>query len=434
VPDTLCRLTVHVVGADESAAVDLVLPAACPLGELMPSLVDTIFGDTAGQEHWQLTRVTGPPLNPALSLRDNDIGDGDMVMLTASRVPSPRISPTEACTVVALAGGNRESGHGATPWCIAGIIVAAVTLVRSGMVTPGGWHLWCAAALSGIAGTMSVALGRADRRVSTVLNTAAVVFAAATGVLAVPAAAWPAATLLAAASALAMSTLLARMCPGAADLPAFCAVAGAVTAAAALSHLAAPRLTTAGAVLVVLSLAGLAISPRITIALARLSPSRPAVDDEEAAAAHTLLTAMVAGWSSSAALGAVVVAAATIVSGASAGLYAGLCVAVGVVLILRRNSHADGVRRLWLGTSGFIACAAAVPAVADAAPAQAFWLSVAVAGGCVAGALRAGRPEPSNPALRHGIQVLEYVALAAVIPLAFWVSGVYGLVRDASLL
>ena len=40
---------------------------------------------------------------------------------------------------------------------------------------------------------------------------------------------------------------------------------------------------------------------------------------------------------------------------------------------------------------------------------------------------------PSNPVVRHAVQLLEYVALAAVVPLAVWVTGVYGVVRDLSL-
>lgn len=431
-PDTLCRVTLHAVGEDGSAAVDLVLPSQCPLGELMPSLVDTVFGDTAGGQHWQLARVAGSVLDPALSLRDNRIDDGDMVMLTSSPVPAPRISPTEACAVVALAGDHREPDRHRAPGSVAGIALAAAILVWAGLAAPGGWHPWCAAALSGVAATMSVALGRTDRDVSLVLNSAAVVFASATGILTVPDAAWPAVSLLAASSALAMATLLARMCPGAAELPALCAVAGAVTAAAALSHLT-PRLSVAGSALVVASLAGLAVAPRLTIAVAHLDPSHPGVDPAQAAAAHVLLTALVAGWSVSTALGTVVVAAAAISTAESVVACAALCATVGAVLILRCTSHADGVRRLWTAASGFTACATSMLILAHAAPSHAFWLSAAVAVGCVAGVRWAVRPAGVNPALRQGVYVIEYVALAAVAPLAFWVSGVYWLVREASL-
>ncbi len=44
----------------------------------------------------------------------------------------------------------------------------------------------------------------------------------------------------------------------------------------------------------------------------------------------------------------------------------------------------------------------------------------------------AGRGEP-NPVVRTAFSVIEYIALAAVIPLAFWVMGLYGMVRELSL-
>ena len=45
----------------------------------------------------------------------------------------------------------------------------------------------------------------------------------------------------------------------------------------------------------------------------------------------------------------------------------------------------------------------------------------------------AARTTPPNPVVRQGLQVVEYLTLAAVVPLAAWVAGVYGMVRDLSL-
>jgi hypothetical protein len=38
-----------------------------------------------------------------------------------------------------------------------------------------------------------------------------------------------------------------------------------------------------------------------------------------------------------------------------------------------------------------------------------------------------------NPLARRTVEVLEYLALAAVVPLACWVGGLYGLIRGVSL-
>ena len=35
-----------------------------------------------------------------------------------------------------------------------------------------------------------------------------------------------------------------------------------------------------------------------------------------------------------------------------------------------------------------------------------------------------------SPVVRRAVEVVEYLALAAVVPLACWVVGLYGLVRD----
>jgi hypothetical protein len=38
-----------------------------------------------------------------------------------------------------------------------------------------------------------------------------------------------------------------------------------------------------------------------------------------------------------------------------------------------------------------------------------------------------------SPVARRGIDLLEYLALVAIVPLACWVSGLYGAVRGLSL-
>lgn len=101
-PDTLRRIAVHAAGAGGGAAtVDLVVPAGLPLGELMPSIVDVTVGTSEGPRHWQLTRPAGEPLDPSMSLRDNAVDDGDLLVLADVRILPPLRLPADPCAVVA---------------------------------------------------------------------------------------------------------------------------------------------------------------------------------------------------------------------------------------------------------------------------------------------------------------------------------------------
>jgi NADH:ubiquinone oxidoreductase subunit 2 (subunit N) len=86
-----------------------------------------------------------------------------------------------------------------------------------------------------------------------------------------------------------------------------------------------------------------------------------------------------------------------------------------------------------LGTAGFSALVAAFTVVVSAAPPHAWWCCALAVIAAVIALRRSEGEKSSNPVVRHGVQSLEYVALAAVVPLAFWVMDVYGLVRDLSL-
>jgi hypothetical protein len=78
------------------------------------------------------------------------------------------------------------------------------------------------------------------------------------------------------------------------------------------------------------------------------------------------------------------------------------------------------------------AIAAGCAAIAVSVPAQANWVCIVV-GAASAVILAGGTVGSKNPLTHRSVEVLEYVTLAAVVPLACWVSGVYGLVRGLSL-
>ena len=286
----MCRLAVHAAEPDRTATVELVVPATHPLGELLPSIVDTVIGAAAPPRRWYLSRVAGAALDTSLSLRENNVHDGDVLVLAPVPIARPRAIPTEPSAVVAATADARPPtpGHGGVLGAgLVATVVGAPALTWTGAGPAGGWPLWSAATLSVAAATASVAVGRADRRVAALLCTAAVVYGAATGVLAVPEAAWQAAFLLAAAAAFAISVVLLRVTADDVVLTSFAASTGAVAASAAVCITVAPRPEVAGTALAVVSLGALSLAPAVT-AVAAVSGPRGA---QSTSAAQQPLTA-----------------------------------------------------------------------------------------------------------------------------------------------
>ncbi len=170
--------------------------------------------------------------------------------------------------------------------------------------------------------------------------------------------------------------------------------------------------------------------PALDSAVSGLVADRHA-DDCDARAIHALttLTGLVAGCTGGAALGVLLVAVGCIRHDAPGLAGACFAVVIAAVLFLRVRSHADAARHALLITGGLTSASAAFVIVVTAAPAQAGWASgVVIAGGLAA----LHRPRVGARALR-AVQAIEYGALAAVVPLALWVGGVYAMVRGVHL-
>jgi hypothetical protein len=102
------------------------------------------------------------------------------------------------------------------------------------------------------------------------------------------------------------------------------------------------------------------------------------------------------------------------------------------VLVLRNRTHVDPRRRIALVVGGAAAIAAGCASVVVSAPGQANWVCLV----CTAVGVSArggGFRTTMNPVARRAVEVLEYLALAAVVPLACWAGGLYGLIRGLSL-
>lgn len=441
-PDTLRRVTVHATRPGFSSRADLLLPAECPVAVLIPSIVDAVLeGSVPEGRGWHLSLLCGAHLDSSKSLSDNDVADGEQILLGTVRLPAPHRVIGDASGVVAAAADRADLDAGrVAPWI--GLAVCAASAAALAWSGAGGTaQLWVAGLLS--AAAAALAAGPAGGDAPTALGLSAVAFAAATGSLAVPGAGWAATLLLSASAGLAMSTLMLRTgCRGSAALTTVATGTGTVALVAAGGVVGAPPLPTVAVGAVVLALAALSMAPKLTVAVTGVGPSWRDTEDGRARRAHRLLTGLVAGWAVVAALGAVgAVATGTALHSAdaagtglrSAGIAVLFAADVGVLLLLRQRTHVDPRRRLAVGASGFAALAAAAAAVVLLARGGAYWVAGAAALAGIATMCRTMSGASMTPVVRQIIQWSDHVSSAAVLPLAVWVAGGYELVRQLSL-
>ena len=441
VTDTLCRLTVLVAGPNDAAEADLVLPTECPLGTMLPSIVEAVVGpaSTPLPVAWHASRLAGQSLDPSSTLQQSGIADGDVIVLSMAEVPAPQRIHGDTCAAVLAEADPRTAGWDrAGPGIgLVGCVAGAATLAWSGVATATPAALWVSVglAIASAAAALADRSGGATARVSAAL--AAVAFAAAAGSLAVPRAPAPATVLLAASAALMTSTAMLRTaCRGSASLATVVTAAVGVTAISTVCTVASPPIEVLGSVLAVTAVAALSLAPKLVITVTKIGPAHR-VDGIGPAAAHDLLTNVVAGAAMVAVLGCAMVGlgAATRREAPTSARVAAVLLAVdiGLLLLLRRRVHADARRRAALGMAGVAALGAALGAAASTAPANAYWFSAATgAAGLVAISARPVR-DIANPVLRQSVQLTEYGVSAAVVPLAAWAGGLYDVVRHLGL-
>lgn len=418
------------------------LPTRCPLGALLPSIVDAVVGagSASAPRGWYASRLAGRPLDPSLTLQESGVTDGELIVLSTTEPPTPRRVPGDGCAAVLAAADRPATGWSrGGPWVgLTGCLAGAVTLAWSNVVAPAPEHLWAAAVLALSSGAAALAMRRTGSVVPTPAGLAAVAFAAAAGFVAVPHSPAPATALLTAAAALAMSTSMVRSaCRGSVTLGAVVTAAAGVVAISAVCTVTSASMAAAGSLLAVAAVVALSAAPKVAISVAGIGPSHGVVDENRSADAHRLLTSVITGSAGIAVLGAALVALDTArspVATLPVRLAAVLLAAdIGLVLLLRQRVHEDGRRRAALGSAGMAALTTALGAAACAAPAQACWFALAAgaAGLAAIGVRRVG--EIANPVLRQGVNVLDYLSVAAVVPLAVWAGGLYALARNLGL-
>lgn len=449
----LCRVRVHW----GTAVADLALPAGVPVAVLIPSLIDALGVRHADQEavRYQVSIPGASALDPSTTLAQNRIGDGAVLVLSTPSVPlpAPRYADVAREVAAALEGPARLRGGAATRrvtrlcGATAAVVLTAVgglALVRNTFSDDHPRDVGMTGAALGSAALVALGLAAVAHRAyrdpiaGLALSVIATGFAAVAGFVMVPGGPSVSNVLLAAAAAAVTAVLAMRLSGCGVALTAAACFAAAVAAAALVGAITAAPVHVVASASAVLSLGLLGAAPRMSIALAGLSPRFATTDfadpepsgsrvPAQAIRADRWLVSLRAGLSSSAG----VAAALTVLAGAPRLS----CMAFGTVtaaLFLLRCRSGAGAGLLSFATGGTLIAATTfgVTVLRMQMPGPLLAAATALA----AAAMYLGfAATSSSPVALRCVEVLEWLAWSALVPLACWISGLYGAVRGLNL-
>jgi type VII secretion integral membrane protein EccD len=431
----LARVTV----ASPQRRVDVALPDAPPLAELLPELLGHAGVDLAdaGERHggWLLRRADGSALAEADSLAAQGVHDGDVLHLVPARADWPELEYDDV--VEAIAAGARRSGAGWSGGAsrVSGLVVAGGLLAVAlfGVVRSGPPWSTAAVVSLAVAGALLVAGVLAVRAygealVGVVLGGYALPYAFVGGLFVFP----PriaAPHVLVGCVAVLVASLLGALGVGV-GLRVFAAgaTAGLAGGAGALLGYVSPA---AGAAAVVLAglVIGAAALPLLAIRLGRLPVLFDAAAPVDgpgvyAAVARTddLLTGMLVGLVPVGVVAALVVAR----SGGVAGWV--LVAVAATAFLLRARLFVTVWQRLPVLASGVLGYLVPAALAALRVPLPAVVVLV-VAGVVVAAAGSRYAHRTPSPYLGRAADVLDALCVVSVLPLACGVLGLYARVR-----
>jgi type VII secretion integral membrane protein EccD len=423
---SVCRLSIQTDGDGDVRTVDVAVCAQTPVGMLLPAVNDVaqLWPPAHGTHRWRLDRPVGGPLDDSMSLEANGVRDGELLVLTAVHAPIPRSAGWEPARAVASAGGPpRECDAGfRAAVCMWAMLVAGAALAWSGVTTHGTGHL-VVAACGAFAVCWAALLGR-----SPTLSAAGAALAAATGFLAVPSGPAAPNLLLAATVASAVAVVMTRLTGGAsAVLTATATGSTLVAAATAAATFVVLPVATIGATLAMGALGLLALAPRAAILLSGMSTRGDAAT--RADDGYATLTGLVAGSVGAVVVGTMLVALGCVRAELPPVAGAAFTSVAGLVMLLRSRTYADTVQRVTLTFGGLLGTTAAFAIATTAVPQHACWFAATM---CALG-LGVLRQRMLTATSSRAVDLIDYAALAAVVPLACWVVGVYALARDLQL-
>jgi len=413
-----------------SRRVDVSLPEGVPVAELLPELVRMLDESSDGAPaRWALVRVGGQALDPERSLAEQEVASGTMLFLRdqALEITPPVVDDFAQQVAVAV---DAESGQWAADmfhWIAAGAAAACLFVAGVALLLAGEKGLWAAVAVAGAAVTSlgAVTLVRlAGRRGLAGLlvygslplwaasgeGLAAIATADATGALA----AALAGTGLGAGVAWLVSGDLALVASGgvmAAALPPAVVLAGCDV----FGH----GVVAGAAVDCPVGLALIALAAPLAARLTGVTDAAAPSLEERVARGRRVLGAIVAGT-------AVMVAASTTVLAVAGGWFAWSLVAVTACGMAAQSRH----YRFLAEVAPLLAAALAsllvleIPLLVHAGLGVA--ATVLIGDGLVLGAVAGLVRVWSLPAaLIRRLRLVEWVAIAASVPLALGALGTY---------
>ncbi|WP_406816987.1 type VII secretion integral membrane protein EccD [Mycobacterium sp. M23085] len=453
----LRRVSVHW----DAAVVDVTLPAGIPVAELIPAVVDILEVDhpDSGALLYRLSVPGGSALDPSRTLAQHGIGDGAMLVLSrrGAPLPAPRYFDVAQAVAATLDAGT-EPRDGAARTRASRLAGAAAAILAAGVggltiarnTLGGNATRDTAATVAALVSAGALALGLAavahrgcrDQTAGLALSVVATGFAAVAGFVAVPGGPGIPNVLLAATAAAATAAVAMRVSGcGVVTLTAVSCSTVVIAAACLLGAISAASLRVIASAAALASLVLLGMAARASIALAGLSPRLQTPDAAgtepsgarvrgQAVRAGGWLAGLHAGLSVSATVGAVV----TVLAGAPRLSCTAFGALTGALLLVRSRST-DMRTMLVFAICGIITAATTFGVAAWCAPlpgpciAAMTTMSVAVA--MYLGFV--GPARPASPVLRRSVDLLEWLALAATVPLTCWICGLYGAARGLNL-
>ncbi|WP_458686190.1 type VII secretion integral membrane protein EccD [Nocardia tengchongensis] len=452
--------------------VDMAIPVDVPVALIIPSLVDMVDqhnrandfdldGEPVEPQEWVLARIGQAPFSNSLSLAEQGVRDGELLMLESAERSAPAPLFDDIMYNVAIADADHFRGWsprtarrtGSVP-AVAGMLTGCFGL----LATPDALPSWvCATVATAVtlllvtAGTVLARIYR-DPASALLLGGCALPTAFTAGALFVPSHYGWANGLLGAVLAGATALLAWRasgvgpgLFIGAATLAVF-----AIPAALVGLFTELPVRAIGGGV-AALGLAGLSLAPRLSILLARLplppvpapgTPIDPTEDDPDDHRALPTLEALQAKSEQARDyLGGLVVATTlVVVTGGVASVdpaagrpfWPGFALALvcAAVLLFRSRTYAGAEQAVVLiaGGAAIVLLMLIGAALTHRQPLAVFGVALLLfAAALVLGFLVPRRR--ATPPVRRAVELLEYGFVAAVAPLAFWVTGLYALVR-----
>lgn len=450
----LRRLSVHA----DSVHLDLALSATAPIGSLIPPIVDILAahgGYRAGPAavRYRLSVPGGGALDPSKTLAQIGIRDGADLLLTSSSAEwmAPRFDDAAEAVSASVAAAERRwtpraarlVGAPVAMWLAAMSAAVMIRTVFDNNNVHRAGNVGVAATIGLLTLLAALIAYRAFREqlAGLTLGLVAIGFAALAGLLAVPGGPGAPNALFAAAAALTSAAVMRVIGCHAAVFTALGCLAASVVAAALVGAVTAVPLRTIGAASAAISLALVEVSAPASIVLARLSPTtgEPPVSPDNlssnAIRAQTWLTSLIVAFSASAALGAIGAAVGPYLTGGPRVPGVTFAALTGAVLLLRARAHRDLARSVALVICGTAALSAAVVTAAAAYPRHTAHIAAAsMALAVIALWLSfANHSKTVSPVGQRGVELLEYLALAAIVPLACWVCELYGAARGVNL-